>query len=433
MILVYSPDITSRHDYVFGFIFNEVLRTEFRLLSDIDEFIAYKGPKFSYAENASGEELNFKPAGILSQMGITPGEIQVMHWKGLPVFFPVNEGSAFPFDPFALCFYLLSRYEEYLPFTADEHGRFAPEQSLAYRFGFLNIALVDRIAGEIRRILKYHFPEINFPLPVFDFRPSFDIDIAYAHLEKDWLRAAGGLAKLILKLDLKSLGSRMMTLAGRRKDPYDNFDIQLEAMDEKGFTPVYFVLLGDYGKYDKNVSHKSRRFRELIVKLDRNACIGIHPSYNSFGNPTQLDTEIKRLAEIVERPVVISRQHFLRLRFPDSYRQLLESGISDDYSMGYASCNGFRAGTAYPFQFYDLLKEEITSLKIHPFIFMDTAMIDHLKFSHSESVNEVQDLLDEVRENGGEAIGIWHNYALGEYDGYEGWQAVFRQILKLVK
>ena len=39
--------------------------------------------------------------------------------------------------------------------------------------------------------------------------------------------------------------------------------------------------------------------------------------------------------------------------------------------MGYGSINGFRASVASSFYWYDLEKEEATTLRIFPFCFMD--------------------------------------------------------------
>jgi hypothetical protein len=121
------------------------------------------------------------------------------------------------------------------------------------------------------------------------------------------------------------------------------------------------------------------------------------------------------------------------MKFPHSYRNLAKHGITDDYSMGYSSLNGFRAGTCTPFLFYDLGREETTSLRIHPFIFMDTAMIDHLKLSPAQAFEEIKSLVDRVKDFGGEATGIWHNYALGEQDQYKGWQKLLADTSEYYK
>src|SRR5690606_1402201 len=79
-----------------------------------------------------------------------------------------------------------------------------------------------------------------------------------------------------------------------------------------------------------------------------------------------------------------SRQHYIRLRIPETYRQLRKAGIAFDFSMGYGSLNGFRASAALPFYWYDLEKEEPTDLLIFPFCFMEA----NSYFEQSQNVDQ---------------------------------------------
>ena len=140
--------------------------------------------------------------------------------------------------------------------------------------------------------------------------------------------------------------------------------------------------------------------------------------------------EKKRLHEMTGKVVTKNRFHFLRMKFPESYRILLDSGITDDYSLGYSTVNGFRAGTFTPFYFYDLEREEKTSLVLHPFIFMDSAFIDHLEYTPEQAVAEIEKCLDLSRDLAGEFIATWHNYALSEKSQYKGWRKVLQAAVE---
>jgi hypothetical protein len=430
MILVYCDNITERHRFIFDFIFGDILGSACQLTSDAEEFAAYDGPKFSYSASGMPGVLNFRSHPLLDEKGIKAQKINITKWNGLPVFFQVEGPSVLPFDPFALSFYLITRYEEYLPSDKDEHGRFKPELSLAFKEDFLWIPLVDAVAHELKGLLLADFAGLGLPGQKFRFIPSFDIDIAYAHLGKGYVRATAAWAKLFLKADFKQIRERVSTLAGKITDPYDNFDIHLELAEKYGHHPLYFVLLGDFSHYDRNTSYKSIRFRKLLKELNEKAVLGIHPSYRSHLHPELWDKETRRLGDIIGKSVTNNRFHFLRMKFPESYRLLISHGITDDYSLGYSSLNGFRASTCTPFYFYDLEKEEKTSLRLHPFIFMDSAMIDHLKISPGEAISEIKSLVSNVEKFGGEAIGIWHNYSLSEKDQYKGWQDVLISTLE---
>lgn len=433
MIRVYCDHISPRHRFIFGFIFGDILGSAFELTTDAEEFASFDGPKFSYSATGIPGVLNFRPHTLLDEKGVAVQQIKLSSWNGLPVFFQVEGPSVLPFDPFALSFYLITRYEEYLPFEPDEHGRFTPELSLAYKGDFLRIPLVDAVAHDLKALLKADFPELEFAGKPFRFIPSFDIDIAYAHLGKGFTRAMAAWVKLLLKVEIGQVIERISVLCNKNTDPYDNFSLHLELTEKYGYQLLYFVLLGDFSRYDRNTSYKSRRFRKLLKELSEEAVLGIHPSYRSHLRPGLFEEEKRRLGEILEKPVTNNRFHFLRLKFPESYRLLLAQGITDDYSLGYSSLNGFRASTCTPFYFYDLEKEESTGLRLHPFIFMDSAMIDHLKIPPGEAILEIQSLVGQVEKYGGEAIGIWHNYSLSEKDQYKGWQEVLVTILEKYK
>ncbi len=79
-----------------------------------------------------------------------------------------------------------------------------------------------------------------------------------------------------------------------------------------------------------------------------------------------LKDEVDELAVVIQKPVLCSRQHFLMLRFPDTYRQLMAFGIDEDYTMGYSTVAGFRAGICTPYMFFDLERNRPCSLRVFP-------------------------------------------------------------------
>ena len=82
-----------------------------------------------------------------------------------------------------------------------------------------------------------------------------------------------------------------------------------------------------------------------------------------------IDKKRKETLEQISRVEVFkSRQHYIRFNLPEGYRRLIEAGLSDDYSMGYATSNGFRASVASSHFWYNLEKQEQTTLRIHPLV-----------------------------------------------------------------
>ena len=263
----------------------------------------------------------------------------------------------------------------------------------------------------------------------YRFISTIDIDNAWAYLEKGFMRTAGAYARSVVSLDFEDFMQRTRTLAGTQKDPYDTYDLQFELQKKYKFKSIYFFLLGEYGLNDKNVPVDSRKFRSLIKSIADYADTGIHPSYGSNNNPARLKKELNELNKILKREVTRSRQHFLVLKLPETYRRLIELDITDDYTMGYALQVGFRASICTPFYFYDLDNEQVTSLKIHPFAVMDATLKYYMKVQPTEAMNHILPLIEEVRKVNGDFISLWHNESLSESKIWSGWRTVYEQMV----
>jgi len=143
MLLVYTHKITPRLNYIFKHICKRILDVPVSFTTTVEEFIAHDSLKMSYSRQALGNEFHVKSHDILFEQGLSDVSIQVQEWEHTKCFFYNGEKSAIPFDIFAASFYLLSRYEEYLPHVKDEYGRFTPNDSLAFKHDFLHQPVVD--------------------------------------------------------------------------------------------------------------------------------------------------------------------------------------------------------------------------------------------------------------------------------------------------
>ena len=193
---------------------------------------------------------------------------------------------------------------------------------------------------------------------------------------------------------------------------------------------IYFFLLADYGYNDKNIAHTSKRFQALVKTMADYVKVGIHPSWASNTDSHKLSKEINRLEAIVNREVIRSRQHFLRLDLPMTYRRLIDLGILHDYTMGYASQVGFRAGTSLPFYFYDLDIEMQTSLMLHPFAVMDGTLNEYMELPVDDAQYLVKELLDYVKEVNGVFISLWHNETLCNIRHWKDWRQVYEYTIE---
>jgi hypothetical protein len=426
IITVRVNQITPRLRYTFDLVFRDLLGIGYRFTLSAMEFAAAQGPKMTYGDHPSGDEPFIYAARLLFEKGIEDQQISVFDWNGTKAFYGSHPKYDFPFDPFAATFYLVSRYEEYLPHLRDSHDRYDTTESLAYQKGFLQKPVVNTWACMLRDLLRARYPELVFPERKYRFISTIDIDNAWAYLQKGFMRTMGAFARSIVNFDIEEFMQRARVLAHMEKDPYDTYDFQFDLQKKYKFRSIYFFLLGEYGLNDKNVPPESRKFRSLIKSIADYAEAGIHPSYGSNKKPERLKKEVAELSRILKREVTRSRQHFLVLRLPETYRRLIELDITDDYTMGYALQVGFRASICTPFYFYDLDNEQATNLKIHPFAVMDATLKYYMKVPPQEAMNHILPLIKAVH---GDFVSLWHNESMSENKIWAGWRKVYEDMV----
>ena len=431
MLLVYTHKITPRVRYIFKHIFTRVLLIPVSFTTKIEDFVAHNDLKLSYTKNALGSEFFIKCNNLLFEQGVNDMEITIQKWDDVPCFFATNTKSTIPFDIFAASFYLISRYEEYLPHVKDAHGRFTAEQSLAYKYKFLEKPLIDIWAYKFLEILKEKFPEYSYKKRNYTYVSTIDVDNAFAYKHKSFIRSTGGFFSDLFRFQLRNVWDRLAVKFNIKKDPFDTFSKILHLKKEYAVTTIFFFSIGDYTTFDTNVSASKTKYQLLIKEMQDYARVGLHPSYFTNQNPVLLKKEKERLESITNTPVRKSRQHYLRFSLPETYQNLIDLEIEEEYSMGYASNVGFRASTCTPFYFYDLDFEIQTPLKVYPFALMDTTLNDYMKLTPKQSLGRIRDLRNEVKAVNGTFITLFHNESLSDYLRWKGWKRLYESMLKI--
>ena len=413
------------------FVFNKVLNISFKVTQDIQEFKQFSGAKINYSHEDLEEGIFIKPIDLLFESNIEKKQIFVTQWDSLKIFFQTNDDSTLPFDIFAAVFFMVSRYEEHLPFSADTHGRFEAKESLAYENNFLHDPIVDQWIYAFRDIIEEKYPGTKFQHRKFNFISTIDIDNAYAFLFKGISRTLGATLRSLINLDLEDNIRRYRTLAGK-KDPYDTYDIFFDIHQKYSIKPIWFFLVGNGGKFNKNISVEKSAYQELIKNIASKFDVGLHPSYKTYKNRKILEEEIKNMESIIGRKITKSRQHYLKLHFNYTYQNLIKAGIKEDYTMGYATEIGFRAGTCTPFYYYDLQKEEKTELTLYPFQIMDITLNKQKGLNTTAAISSVENMIEKIKKVDGTFISIWHNEALSDHGHWKGWENVYREMLRYV-
>jgi hypothetical protein len=430
-LLVLVPKITNRLRYTFDLVLDKQLGLSFQLTTDTATFNTFEGAKFIYGDEAVFNNLFFKASHLLFEREINSQELKAFNFEEIKAIFPVyHRQTAAPFDLFAAVFYNVSRYEEYLPCIRDNHGRFEATSSCLENLGLLHKPVVNIWCNWLGKKLELSFPGLKTKKRNYSYVPTYDIDAAWAYQHKGLYRNIGAYLRDLLKGDFDEVRLRISVLQNKTPDPYDTFALQLELQKEFHLRPVYFILFGEYDQYDKNISVRNPAFQRLIKQLADYAEVGIHPSYASFGNKVKLKSELDALSKILNQDVTQSRQHFLRMNLPLTYHQLIDLDITDDYTMGYASKPGFRAGIANSFLFYDLDHDLPTNLRIHPMILMDGTLRDYMNLNTEESLSKAFELINEVKKVDGTFISLWHNETLSNTKRWAGWNEIYRKIIQ---
>jgi hypothetical protein len=431
IMLIYCPELSPRLIYILKLILGDLLGIEYRTTSLFLEFKHHDGPKLNYSFDPADGLPFLQASGLLFERQILDQSINTTvdnYWRDLPIFFRTNEASLLPFDIFSASFYLVSRYEEYLPHERDDHDRFPADQSLAFRSDFLDKPIVNLWALELAKEIKRLYGEdVDINPPAYKFLPTIDIDNAWAFKHKG-LRSIFSLFK---KAPMEDRNFRYQVLRGKQPDPFDQYQILTSTFKENDCEPVYFFLVGRLGENDRNISASNRALKELIRTTCKDFSIGIHPSYRSNFQRDELQKELNKLNRISQTDIKKSRQHFLKLTIPETFKKLISHGIEEDYTMGYPDQIGFRAGIANPYNFFDLETNSETNLKVIPFQIMDVTLQQYLNLSPVEAIQQIEKMCKSIKSVGGVFTVLWHNESLSEWKQWKGWSPVFHQMIKM--
>ena len=422
MLYVFTTQKSERLKFILDELLVRRMGIDFFLTEDVNEFKQLEGDKLNYSESVFDDAINILPNGLLDESNIRSWKLEVRENETWNKLFFENQ-SEIPFDIFAASFYLLSRFEEYLPHESDEHGRFKYEQSIAAQNNFIEIPLVDVWTKKLTEKILAKFPQTIFRKNEFKFISTIDIDFAYKYKGIGFARQTMKFGKSLLKASFKDCNEQL----NFKNDPYDTYDFIQNTSTNHQSTLLYFLLMRTGTKFDKNISPKSAEMKNLVRKISEKNEIGLHPSY--FSNDRKKLTQEKLLLETISQKAVSkSRQHFLKFNLPETYRQLITHGFTDDYSMAYSAICGFRASTSFPFRFFDLEKNEITNLTIHPTTVMDVSLKNHQNLSPEQAISKIEFLINEVKKVDGTFISLWHNSNLCLNDEWKDWRKVFEKM-----
>lgn len=420
--IIYTEKESSRLTYTAKFIFEHVLKANINFTTQISEFESSPFFKINYSSKNISNAFRVMPQAIMFEENVTKNKPVFFFKNDLIYFFETPQNSDIGYDVFSSVFYFISRYEEWQDFEPDEHGRFEAKASILYQHKMHLKPVVDVWIMELKNELRKFFKYIKFAENKFKVISTIDVDNLYAYKAKGFLRTIGAIFKDIFKSNLANLKHRIKVLRNKEKDPFDIYDDVSEFCSSKNIPLFVFFLFRTGNKYDRTVDPRSGVFAEVTERLKkRGAIIGLHPSYYSSKHKSVLQHEIVTFSKSSFLPIDLSRQHYLRFDIKTTPALLIEGGIMTDFTMGFASSPGFRAGTSFPFYYYNLNSNENNDLLMIPFCTMDGAYFVYDKISPDKMMTSLKDLAAEVKKVNGLFVSVFHERTFSNhlYPGYD--------------
>ena len=374
-----------------------------------------------------GNELFFQSYGLLEQQGFDFIEISVKKWENTVGFFAVSGNSSLPFDIFSASFYMISRYEEYLPHVKDEMGRFMASESLAFKEGFLQQPVVDIWAYIFKNKLLEAFPEMIFPQKKLIVHPVIEAAQPFAYKQKGIFRSVVGYFNSFLKGKFRNIIARSQVILGVKRDPLDTFKWIVNKATRSKFNLTVFFLLGNSLVFDESMNTHRQKFKMLIKYVSDYKEVGLIFSFNSLNDYEMLKNEKRRMEEITNRSLESSINSEFLVNLPDIYRHLVELEVKRDFTMVFRDTVGFRAGTCTPFLFYDLDYEIKTPLIVHPAAM--TTLAFQTKYA-SDIEKVVGNILKTVENVNGTFTIIFSNKDFSSAESNKVWRNIFSEKLQ---
>lgn len=412
--------------------------------------------KIGYTDDESeyaNYKLIIKPSGFFNEDVYATADslpaLPLKLWEEIPILFGEPEVekrddlTILHADIIAGTYFLISRYEEMVrPTVRDVHGRFPGKESLPYRAGFIDRPIVEEWGVLFRNcLLEAGFKIAEVEKKIKKVYLTHDVD-QLAHF-RNVRGMIGGLLRGIRwqKEGQKALKSFFGNL---RNDPWYTFPFLFNldnelvtAVGKERCEPVLFFR-GGGGKTreDKPVSNLVHPDYKTLLRYGKrkNISFGLHTSYLAGKNPGVIGDEKVRIEKFTGMHIFYNRNHYLSSREPMDMLALIDVGITDDFSLGYADMAGFRLGTCRPVKWINLLTKQVTNLTLHTLAIMDVSLSDkrYMYMNAHDAYLYCEQLVNSVEKYNGELVLLWHNTTVEKNpDSYH--RKLYKDIIAYLK
>ena len=345
-----------------------------------------------------------------------------------------NGSVLFHADIIAATIFMLSRWEETIVLTRDEHRRFPASASVAYKQRFLDRPVVDEYALVLREWLKVLSPDWQPQPRIFSVQLSHDVDRVrnFPHLRRAARKLGGDLVKRrsVRQSWRTAVAATAQTVAPQRTAFFQGIRqlAQLSRENHAGKDEFLFITAAD-GPFDSDYDITSPMMTQCIRELQHQGFeIGLHAGYGTLNDPERLAAEKVRLDGVLGLKTYGGRQHYLRFQVPNTWRHWEQVGLAYDSTMTYADHEGFRCGTCHPFRPFDLEQNREMNLWERPLIVMDQTLRRYRAMTPEQGEQRILELAQRCKQVGGTFSLLWHNSSLGGV--WRPWAIVYERVLR---
>ena len=324
---------------------------------------------------------------------------------------------------------VLSREEEYGDSNLDKYGRFDHDKSFLVQNELDESPIIDELILDVIKQLNLNrkniWPEgkkaavcLTHDVDHFDGR-SFII------LRKLWwhFHALKSLVKRHFEISKKYL-NKIRRWGDSNYDPVYAFNKWMALEDKYGFRSTFFFfgLRHALSREGRLYSYSNERVRKTIRLLYRNGWdIGLHAGYFQNLKLDSLRKQKMNLENAIDEEIFGCRQHYLRVRFPESWKLYEKAGFLYSTNMAWGGGKqGFRAGTCFPYK--PLKYGKLIEI---PFQLMDMPIIQ----KPDEYYNLFIEFLEKIKKVGGCFVIDFHQEYFDEIEA-PGVNKTYRWILK---
>lgn len=435
-VLLPQNNIEERK-YVVDVLFSEFLgivyEVEFR--QDVDDYvIEYENHKliirdcfFShFRQPLAYLSLNALPKSILFGQNDFIKECTIPIIYGLDELVFSDGHLICGIDVFASSFFMLTRWEEYVNKKRDKHDRFEGCESIADRFNFLHRPVVNEYVEMLWNMLKRIGYTGDRKLRKYELILTHDIDFLQYPKCKYFRTLVGDIAK---RWSLGMAKTRIKYLLF--EDPFDRYDWLMTQSENIG-VKSHFYFMSSFlisPLYDTMYYINESKFKKVISDIvSRGHVMGFHPGYYSYIDPDVWQNEKASLERMINQSVSEGRQHYLKVKIPETLNIWNENNMLIDSSLGYADREGFRCGTGDEFPVYDFLNQKQMRLRERPLIVMEGTLCGARNYSIEQSLIVCRYYIEISKKYNSQLTLLFHNSSFEDID-WSGWEKLYVDML----